>query len=517
MIFSKILKIGGVTSISRMLGLVRDITIALTLGASSFSDAFFIAFKIPNIFRRLFAEGTLNTIFVPLLSNILKDKGKKEGAKFANEVFTILFLGLMFLIIIMEIFMPKILLVTAPGIKQKSLSDFSLVVTLTRITLPYLFFISLATLFASISNTLKKFTVVAGMPLILNLSIIAFMVFSQKYNSPCISAYFAASSISFAGIIQFILIFWYVKNLKWKVKLVKIKSISSDVKTFLKRVLPVIVTAGIYQINIFIDITIASLLASGSISYLYYGDRLNQLPLAIIGIAIGTVITPFIASASSKEHSNHIKTDAFLYGIFLSLPAVIGFIVFGKEIITMLFNYGQFDYYSVEKTYLVLIAYSIGLLPNILIKIIVSIFYAESKVFAPFIINLSMLILNIILALTLSYFVGVWGVALATSITSIVSFSLLFFLLIKRKLLHISKEFKIEVLKGLLLNTIICSILIVSKYGWVYLVSLYNHRWFFSVSLMLYIVLIVSIYIIGCKIFKSKIYTDFALMFKKKL
>lgn len=517
MIFNKILKVGGITLISRVLGLIRDIMMALFLGASSFSDAFFIAFKLPNIFRRLFAEGSLNTVFTPLLASLLRDEGELEAKKFTNEIFTMFFIVLLVVIILIEVFMPHILWVIAPGFNKKSPESFQLAITLTRITLPYLFFISLASLLFAVVNSLKMFSFAASLPLILNVSLIVGLAYSQYSYHPFAAVYYGAWAITIAGLLQLLLIVWYAKRLGWKLNFVKLKHTSQAAKLFFKRLLPVTITAGMYQINIFIDITIASWMASGSITYLYYGDRLTQLPLAIIGIAIGTVITPFIAGhIGTAKAKNNIKINALLYGFSLGLPTALGFIALGKEMITMLFNYGKFNDNSIHQTYIVLVCYAIGIVPNILLKIIISIYYAEKNNNTPFIVNGIMLIVNTVLALSLSYYMGFVGIALATSITSFISCGILFGILLKNQLLTVSLEFIIEIFKGLMLNTLIFIWIIILKHFWLILVGYYNSRLIFSMTLMVFIFIIIIMFMLGWKLANISIYSDIISTLKRK-
>ncbi|MGV3278891.1 murein biosynthesis integral membrane protein MurJ [Rickettsiales bacterium LUAb2] len=517
--FNKIVKVGGMTIISRILGLVRDTLNATVLGASIYSDAFFIAFKFPNVFRALFAEGSLNAIFTPIFTGLIHKHGKAEAKRFANEVFSILFYVLMVLIIIIEIFMPEVVLVIAPGFKNKSLEAYNIAVALTRICLPYLFFISISTLYSAILNSLKKFTIAAILPIILNVCLIIAFLIDRQIDNNILNAYIVSYAVTFAGIFQLLFIWWYAKKQGWVVALVSIKKISKSSKLFFKKVIPVVITAGFYQINVFIDITIASWLVSGAITYLYYGDRLVQLPLAIIGIATSTVIVPFIVGKlKNDQESNQLKSDAMLYGVVLGFPAVLAFIILGHEIVSMLFQHGKFSSYSVDQTYYVLCAYVIGLIPNILIKIIVAIFYAESDSNTPFFVNVIILLVNTIFAVIFAHYLGYIGIALATSISSIISVVILAYLLIKRKLYYFDFALIKEIVKSIIAISLLFIVVMVIKK--IIVIELVAHNIiidkYYNISFILLMIATFIAYIFTLKIIKSKLYLEMVMMIKKE-
>lgn len=517
MFIKSILKVSLFTLISRILGLIRDTTTAVFLGTSAYSDAFIIAFKLPNVFRRLFAEGSLNSVFIPIFSNLISTEKEQDARKFSNEIFTILFISLFVVIVVMEIFMPSLLVIFAPGFKTYHKEEYDLAVTLTRITMPYLFFISLASVYASILNGFKKFAMVALMPFILNINIILCFCCSSIYNFGLDNTFFGCFGITLGGVCQFILMFFCAYKLNWKLVFVKLNKISEATRSFFKRVLPVVITAGIYQINIFIDLTIASWLGGGTITYLYYGDRLNQLPLAIIGIAISTVIIPFIVGNNSKQQDNSkLKANAILYAIILGMPAVFAFLILGKEIITLLFQYGKFNAISAKYTYYVLCCYALGLIPNILIKIIVAIFYAESDGKTPFYVNLGILIFNTILAIIFAIYLGVVGIALATSISSLLSVIILGRVLSKKKLIQIHKDFIKEVLLAFVATVVVFGIIWLIKSPIINLFKLYFGYAGFIVSLFLLMAATAIAWVTGLKLVKSDFYFNMVNLINKK-
>ena len=277
---------GFYTIISRLLGYLRDILIAIFLGTSFLADVFFVAFRIPNTFRRLFAEGTFNAAFVPSYTSELA-KSKSKSIKFANEIFNLLFLSLFFLVLIIELFMPIFVSLIAPGFVDNS-EKIKLAIDLTRITLPFLLFVSLASFFSAILNSHNKFAAASASPIILNIVLIGVLIFGKHLNDQLI--YFLSYGVSLAGLLQLIFLYRFVKKF-YSVKFNFKFKINNKVKIFFKKLLPSIFSSGVTQINILVGTIIASFQAS-AVSYLYYADRIYQINLAIAGIAIGVVVLP---------------------------------------------------------------------------------------------------------------------------------------------------------------------------------------------------------------------------------
>ena len=277
---------GFYTIISRLLGYLRDVLIAIFLGTSFIADAFFVAFRIPNTFRRLFAEGTFNAAFVPSYSSELV-KSKTKSNNFANEIFNLLFVGLLFLVLIIEIFMPAFVGLIAPGFVDEN-EKIELAIDLTRITFPFLLFVSLSSFFAAILNSHNKFAAASAAPIILNLILIGILFFGKYLNDNL--AYYLSYGVSIAGLLQLIFLYKFVKKY-YSIKLNFRFNLNKKVKVFFKKLLPSIFSSGVTQINILVGTIIASFQA-GAVSYLYYADRIYQINLAIAGIAIGVVILP---------------------------------------------------------------------------------------------------------------------------------------------------------------------------------------------------------------------------------
>ena len=312
------------TLISRILGYFRDILIAIYFGSGPIADAFFVAFRIPNTFRRLFSEGTFNAAFVPSYSSELA-LGKKRSKKFANKIFNLLLIGLILIVLIIEIFMPSFIFIIAPGFSD-NVDKVNLTITLTRITFPFLLFVSLSSFFSAILNSHNKFAAAAAAPIVLNIFMIL-VLFIQSYLNDQLVIYLSYA-VTFAGIIQLIFLIFFVRKLYFTSLTFNFK-IDSKVKLFFNKLLPSIFSSGVTQINILVGTIIASFQAS-AVSYLYYADRIYQINLAIAGIAIGIVLLPNLSKyiqSKNKKKIDFIQNKALELSLFLSLPAALAFLI----------------------------------------------------------------------------------------------------------------------------------------------------------------------------------------------
>tara|TARA_B100001996_G_scaffold99984_1_gene74955 strand:+ start:1 stop:921 length:921 start_codon:yes stop_codon:yes gene_type:complete len=295
---------GFYTIISRLLGYLRDILIAIFLGTGFLADAFFVAFRIPNTFRRLFAEGTFNAAFVPSFTSE-RIKGKLKSYKFANEIFNLLFLGLLFLVLIIEIFMPIFVSLIAPGFVENN-EKINLAINLTRITFPFLLFVSLSSFFGGILNSYNKFAVASAAPIILNLILIGILLLGKLLGDQLI--YYLSYGVSIAGFLQMVFLYKFVHKF-YSIKINFNFRINKQVKIFFKKLLPSIFSSGVTQINILVGTIIASFQAS-AVSYLYYADRIYQINLAIAGIAIGVVVLPQLSKHVYLKKKNKNFTNS---------------------------------------------------------------------------------------------------------------------------------------------------------------------------------------------------------------
>jgi len=435
---------GFYTIISRLLGYLRDVLIAIFLGTSFLADAFFVAFRIPNTFRRLFAEGTFNAAFVPSYTSELV-KSKSKSKIFANEIFNLLFLGLFFLILIIEFFMPAFVSLIAPGF-VKNTEKIELVINLTRITFPFLIFVSLSSFFSAILNSHNKFAVASAAPIILNLVLIGILFFGNYLNDALI--YYLSYGVSIAGLLQLIFLYKFVKkfyviNFNFKFK------INNKVKFFFKKLLPSIFSSGVTQINILVGTIIASFQAS-AVSYLYYADRIYQINLAIAGIAIGVVILPQLSKHIYLKRKNkilQIQNKALELSMFLSLPASVALSIGSEEIISALFGYGSFTEEAVINSAKALYYFGLGLPAFALIKVFSTFFFANHDTKTPFYISLISVILNILISIYYFKSIGFIIIPIATTISSWFNSILLFIFLKNKDLFQFNKIFFIRFTK----------------------------------------------------------------------
>ena len=437
--------------LSRILGYIRDFFIAIYLGSGPLADAFFVAFRIPNTFRRLFSEGTFNAAFVPSYSSELI-KGKKNANSFANIIFNLLLLVLFFTILIIEIFMPVFVKIIAPGFSN-DLEKLNIVIDLTRITFPFLLFISLASFFSAILNSHNKFAAAAAAPIILNILLIICLLYAENLNDSLV--YYLSYAVTLAGLLQFVFLIIFVKkyfiiSINFNLKL------NEKVKKFFKKLLPSIFSSGVTQINILVGTIIASFQAS-AVSYLYYADRIYQINLAIAGIAIGTVILPNLSRHIKRNNSIktiELQNKALELSLFLSLPATFALIVGSEQITSALFGYGSFDQISVNNSAKALFYFSFGLPAFSLIKIFSTFLFARNDTKTPFKYSLISVILNIVISLTFFSEVGFIIIPIATTISSWFNGIILLLFVINKNYFKFKSNFITQISKIILSNIV---------------------------------------------------------------
>ena len=435
---------GFYTIISRLLGYLRDILIAIFLGTGFLADAFFVAFRIPNTFRRLFSEGTFNAAFVPSYASEMA-RGKKESNKFANEIFNLLFLCLLLITLIVQLFMPAFVSLIAPGFVGDTYK-MELAIILTRITFPFLLFICLASFFAAILNSHNKFAAASGAPIILNIVLVLILLLSSSLGDTLV--YYLSYGVSLAGLLQLLFLYKFARkhyllriNLKFK--------ITNKVRVFFKKLLPSIFSSGVTQINILVGTIIASFQAS-AVSYLYYADRIYQINLAIAGIAIGVVVLPQLSKHVQSKKKNKIlliQNKALELSLFLSLPASIALILGSEQIISALFGYGSFNEISVLNSSRALYYFALGLPAFALIKVFSSFFFANHNTKTPFYISLVSVILNILISVYYFSSVGFIIIPIATTISSWFNSVILFIYLSNKNLFRFNKIFLVNFIK----------------------------------------------------------------------
>ncbi len=478
---------GFFTLISRILGYVRDILIAIFLGTSLFADAFFVAFRLPNTFRRLFAEGTFNAAFIPSYAGVLA-QNKIEADNFAKNVFNLLFIILLFLVLLAEIFMPQLIYLIAPGF-YKDPEKLQLAVDLSRITFPFLFFISLASFFGAILNSYNKFAVAAAAPIILNVILIGALFFSQWVNIS--DVLMLSYAVSLAGFLQLIVLLYFVRKNFKPILSIKIK-IDEKIKFFFRKLLPSIFSSGVTQINILVGTIIASFQA-GAVSYLYYADRVYQINLAVAGIAVGTVMLPELSKHVKNNNSEQIanlQNRALELCLFLSVPAAVALVLASEQIITSLFGYGSFNNESVTNTSIALTFFAFGVPAFSILKIFSNYFFARNDTKTPFYLSIISVVLNILISVS---FFGKFGfviIPIATSISSWINVIFHFYFIRKRNLHSFDKTF-IYKFPRMILSVVVMGVVLYLLLGFFSDKFEYNESWKF---IYLFIIVIISLF-----------------------
>jgi len=435
--------IGGYTLLSRVLGFVRDITIASSLGASFLSDAFFVAFKLPNFLRRLFAEGAFNAAFVPLYAGAVAGDGQEKATHFASEAMSLLLVILFVVTGIFIVCMPWLMYVLAPGFADDP-TKFGLTIALTRITMPYIIFISLVSLLGGILNSSHKFAAVAATPILMNLSLIVVPSLVEQWTPTM--AHALAVAVFVAGVVQWLWLVYFCRKQGLLPKLVRPK-LTPEVKKLLLLIGPAALGAGVAQINLFIDLIIASQF-DGGVSYLYYADRINELPLAIIGIAVGTALLPMLSRQirlGDMEEVYKSQNKAIGVSLFLSLPAAIAIMTIAEPIIRVMFERGAFGALETRETTPALVAFAMGLPAFILIKILAPCFYANQNTKTPFKIASFCIFINLACNLALMGTFEHVGMAMATSISGWVNIVLMLIALKRRNWIRFNPALKRDI------------------------------------------------------------------------
>jgi len=428
--FFSTIKVGGWTFVSRVAGLIRDIFTTNLLGASVFHDIFVVVLKIPNVFRKFFAEGAFNQAFIPIYSEYLGRKDEKGGQDFLNALFGLLLSALFIFTTLALLFAPIFILMFAPGFYFDSQKQ-ELAVNLLRIMFPYLALISLVAFAAGIQNSHNKFSIPAITPLIFNLSLIgsAWLV-APKIGIPVMAL---AWGVLLAGFLQLLFQIAPLASIR-KIPIPKIDLKNSGVKKFFILILPAVIAGGIAQINLLIDTIFASLLITGSPTWLYVSDRLIQFPMGIFAIAIGTVLLPSLSKAYAQQETHTFVSQlehAFKLIFFLAIPSVIGLILFASPLLATIFQRGAFLWVDVQQASLSLIGFALGLPFFMAMKVLVPAFFSRQNTKTPMLIALLSLFINVILNYLLAFYfeLGHLGLAIASSISAIVSVFILGLLL----------------------------------------------------------------------------------------
>lgn len=440
--------VGGLTFASRVFGFLRDILIAAFLGAGPVTDALFLAFKIPNFFRRLFAEGAFNAAFVPLFAETATQSGRTSALRFAEDAMAILFALLLVLVLTVEIAAPWLMVALAPGFADQP-QKFSLAVDFLRVTFPYLLFIALVSLEAGVLVSLGRFAAQAATPILLNLCMIAalwaYAPAKGVFGWPT-AGHALAWGVAAGGLVQFL--FLYVACARAGARLrLRRPRLGADVNRLLSRLAPGAIGAGVVQLNLVIGIVIASLLPTGAISYLYYADRVNQLPLGVVGAAVGTALLPLL-SRQLREGAHDMAMEsqnrALELALLLTLPAAAALIALDVPLVSVLFERGAFAPGQTLATAQALAAFAFGLPAYVLIKVLAPCYFARGDTATPVKIAAVSVAANIALNLALMVALSAVGIALATALAAWLNAALLGVGLVRRGFLVADARLKVR-------------------------------------------------------------------------
>ncbi|MBM3585804.1 MAG: murein biosynthesis integral membrane protein MurJ [Alphaproteobacteria bacterium] len=409
-----VVTVGGFTMASRVLGFVRDVLVAALLGAEAGADAFFVALRLPNFFRALFAEGAFSAAFVPLYAGLLESEGRRRALAFASEVLAVLLAALLALTFAVEAAMPWVMTVLAPGFVGDPVR-FDLAVDLTRVTFPYLTLLSLVALLGATLNAAGHFAAFAAAPILLNACMIAAALLAGPLGMPVPAT--LAWGVAAAGIAQFLLLATVaarhdcLPRLSWP-------RLTPDVRRLSRLILPVALGAGITQVNLFVGVIIATFLPTGAVSFLYYADRLYQLPLGVVGIAIGTALLPLLARqirAGNVDAAMANQNRAIEAALLLTVPAALALALLADPIVAVLFQRGAFDVAAARATAAALVAFVGGLPAAVLARALTPGFFARQDTATPVRIALASMVVYVAVATGLAFVLGHVGIAVATS------------------------------------------------------------------------------------------------------
>ena len=422
-------KVGGYTSISRVLGFIRDILVGHTLGTSGVAEAFFVAQRLPNLFRTLFAEGAFNSAFVPLFSRTLQAHGEAAAYGFAREVFAVMLVWITVFTGIAIALMPWLIYVIAPGFNG-NVEKLALTTTLTQLCFPYLLFMCLTALQGGVLNSLHKFTAAAAAPILLNIVMILSNVAAWYFNTgkTPLTGYIFAMGVTISGVAQYALLATACRRAGMPL-IPMWPRLTPGVKRVIANSIPGIISGGAMQINLVLGTMIASSL-SGAVAYLYYADRLYQLPLGIIGVAIGVVLLPALSKslrAGDEQGALDTSNRAIEFSLFLTLPAAAALMVIAQPILHTMFEHGEFKHADTLAVAPALIAYAAGLPAYSLTKVFQPGFYAREDTRTPMLFALISVVVNVSLSLLLSIFMGHVGIALAATAAAWANAVLLYF------------------------------------------------------------------------------------------
>lgn len=466
-----------ITFISRCFGYVRDVVIASAIGTGPLNDALIAAWRFSNLFRSLFAEGALTAAFVPIFSGALANNDRNAAIRLASSVFSLLSIIVVLFSIVIILFMPYVMALITPGFTESD-AMFHTAVDLARITFPYLLFISLAALYGCVLSSIGKFAPFASTSIIFNIVIIFFVVYCDKFPN---KAFAVAYGILCAGIIEWLWMLLCAYRYNMLIPIQKHR-MTPEIQLLFKRMVAGIVGSGVYHISIWIDMIIVSFVAGG-MSYLYYADRVMQLPLAIIATAASTTLLPALSqSIATQEHEDihNLSNTSLKFTMYFLIPIALSSIYFAYEIIEVLFERGAFDTGSTAKTAEAFAVLAAGLPAFAMVKLFSSTFYARGKVSTPVKITIVALVINTIISLSLLQWLQHVGVALGSTIAAWINASVLFVILQRKNYYKVSRSV-IAALFAYVISAIVALCLMIFAHH-----RLYNDKYIDSLLVFLF-------------------------------
>ena len=438
--------VGGFTGVSRIFGLIRESLMSYIIGASPITDAFLVAFKFPNFFRRFFAEGAFNASFVPQFSGQLASEGVESAKLLAERVMAVLGTTLILFVIFIVAATPWVMGIIAPGFSDTP-DRLEMAINFTRITFPYILFISLGALLSGVLNSLDRFAAAAAAPILLNIVMIAAMLF---YSYADLATGRALSwAVFIAGILQLGWLYWACWRTGFRLKIRKPK-LTPEVRKVIRLMIPGAIGAGVMNINLLFDMMFASLLPSGSISFLHYADRLNQLPLSLFGIAMGTALLPSLSRQirlGEEDKARKTQGLAVELSMQLTIPAALGLILLAYPIINLLYGLSGSE---ITATAAALSAFATGIPAYVLSKVFATGFFARQDTTTPVKIALFSIACNLVLNIVLMGPFAHVGLAIATSIAAWINAGLQLFVLQRRGWFFLTREVQMTCAKVLI-------------------------------------------------------------------
>ena len=502
----RIFTVGGYTLLSRLTGFARDIMLAAILGAGPVADAFFVAFRLPNHFRAIFAEGAFNAAFVPAYAHVHGEKGAASAKLFADRIFTLLFLSQVVLLVLAWLFMPQVMSILAPGFTSDP-AQRGLAIELTRITFPYLLLITLVTLYGGMLNVMQRFASAAAASIFLNLAMMATLALAALFPS---AGHAAAWGVLISGFLQYFLLAGDLATHGGLPRFAPLR-LDEDIRAFFGALGPATVGSMGTQVAMFADTIIATFLPAGALSALYYADRLNQLPIGVIGIAIGTVLLPEMSRRlTAGDHAGAMAQQrrAFDFTLLFSVPFVAAFLTVPDVVTRAMFARGAFTKADAAAAGATLAAYAIGLIPFVLIRSAVATFYARKDTATPVKASLTGLAVNVLLKLLLMGPLAQVGLALATAVGAWINLLLVLGFAVRAGFLELNKPLTLSLLKFIACGGVLAAALwLAARFAAVHFSGLPLHD---EAALLLLIA-------VGAVVYGASIFSLFGLSWLKSL